>query len=90
MPASDLGRERSPLPAGPYVPGLVLVYRRRAVEHGIDDRPLRLHAVLAGEQDRIARHRVAEQPLVRFHLLGRSWWTTAVRAGSQSISHLDA
>ena len=39
-------------------------------EHVVDHPPRRLDAVLAGEQQRLAVERVAEQPLVRRRLAG--------------------
>src|SRR5438034_6718555 len=68
VPPADLRRQRRGLwgaPAG----GLVLVHGRRRAENGLDDRPRRFDGVLPREERRVARHRIAEEPLVGLHLL---------------------
>src|SRR5947208_16037742 len=68
VPPADLRRQRRGLwgaPAG----GLVLVHGRRRAENGLDDRPRRFDGVLPREERRVARHRIAEEPLVGVHLL---------------------
>ena len=40
-------------------------------EHGIDDAPRFLDVILAREERRVARHRVAEHALVGVHLVRR-------------------
>src|SRR6185295_78975 len=68
VPSPDVRRQRGGL-GRPPAPGVVLVHRRPRSEDRIDDGPRRLDRVLAREERRIARHRVAEQPLVRVHLV---------------------
>src|SRR5262249_44118227 len=68
VPAADVGGETIRLRWAPRS-GLVRMDGRRVTEGRLDDRPRRLHAVLAGEEDRIARHGIAEEALVRIHLV---------------------
>src|SRR6266542_5279633 len=49
---------------------LVRMDRRDVAEDRVDDAPLRLDGVLAGEERRVAGDGIAEEPLVRRHLLG--------------------
>ena len=53
--------------AGPQLPGLVLVDRRRDAEDRLHDLPGALDGVLAREQRRVALHGVAEQAFVGAH-----------------------
>ena len=72
--AHSLRHSRSPsspsAAAGPAEPDVVRLQRpvrRRGVpvlEDRVDDRPLRVDLVVAGEQRRVAAHRVEDQPLV--------------------------
>src|SRR5947199_3064851 len=68
VPSADLRRQRRGLRGAP-AGGLVLVHGRRRAENGLDDRPRRLDGVLPREERRVARHRIAEEPLVGVHLL---------------------
>ena len=52
-------------------PRLVERERRRVAKHRLDDPPLGLDQVLAGEQARISGHRRLQEPGVRRHLVGR-------------------
>src|SRR5881296_3253281 len=50
---------------------LVFVDRSAGLQHRIDDSPRLFYIILAGKQGGISRHRVAQHPLVRVHLV----WT---------------
>src|SRR5206468_790166 len=68
VPPTDLRRQRRGL-GRPPATGLVLVHGYSGAENGLDDGPCRFDGVLAREERRIARHRIAEQALVSLHLL---------------------
>ena len=63
------GRHQAIRRGGPPRARLVQVQRRPPVEDRIDDAPLLLDGVLAGEQAGVAAHRVPEQPLVGQHVV---------------------
>src|SRR5450631_1169832 len=69
MPAADVGGEARGVGRSPGA-GLVLVNGGGAGQDGVDDRPGRLDAVLAREQRRVPRHRIAQEALVGVHLVG--------------------
>ena len=49
--------------------GLILVHWRIRFQDRVDDPPGFFHGILAGEQRRVAAHRVAQQPLVGIHFV---------------------
>ena len=67
MPAAYFFREARGFGGTPSA-RLVLVSLGYIAQNRLDDRPLRLDRVLAREQQMVAGHRVAEQPLVSVHL----------------------
>src|SRR5439155_14112303 len=52
-------------------PRRVFEWRRGLLQHRVDDAPSLLDVVLSCEQRRVADHRVAENALVRVHLVRR-------------------
>src|SRR5439155_26611262 len=68
VPPADVGGQRLGVARSPRA-AIVLGERRGLTQDRLDDRPRRLAAVLAREEQAVTLHRVAEETLVGVHLV---------------------